>query len=235
MICLETLCAVDVCVCTAQDVHENYSAYSEHVAPRFASRAEKLMAQGGHTSEKKALCELGCGVMLAGLAGVRQDFQLVYNPYGKPELAKGKPHISLSHTDGLAVCALAQQVVGIDAEVIPAALSRYQILALGRALGFPHERWAEPAPELMERAKTPEAWAREWTRVEAVLKAIGTGFSLGPNQYLPLMKQWRCAWARCGDTIICCATQATPHIALATFDPGGWLECVEGTSHPPCS
>ncbi len=96
--------------------------------------------------------------------------------HGKPTLA-GAAHFNLAHSGSFvacAVCALAP--VGIDVETF-ARLEHFEDL-LAR-VAHPRERAAvEAAPQTRRRA----LFERLWTRKEAVIKAVGAGFSLPLGQ-----------------------------------------------------
>ncbi|MFF2175656.1 4'-phosphopantetheinyl transferase family protein [Lysinibacillus sp. NPDC058147] len=80
---------------------------------------------------------------------------------------------NLTHSEGIVACALANRVVGIDVEymkeihldIIKQVLSNDEMLFLQ---AYPKEMWKKLFYQI-------------WTRKEAYLKAIGTGFILEPN------------------------------------------------------
>lgn len=93
--------------------------------------------------------------------------------HGRPAVegpAGERVHFSLSHTDGLAVVALAARPVGVDVERPPSARTAAEV---ARSL-HPAEQ-AELAG--MAAAERPAAFARCWTRKEAYLKGTGEGLS----------------------------------------------------------
>jgi 4'-phosphopantetheinyl transferase len=94
---------------------------------------------------------------------------LTYGPAGKPLLAGGAAavHFNLSHTDGLAVIALARRPVGVDVERVR-AVSDPAVLV--RRFFSPGERDAFDAlPEPLR----PAGFFRGWTCKEALIKASG--------------------------------------------------------------
>lgn len=99
-----------------------------------------------------------------------------YNGDGRPELEPSSEgsslRISLSHTAGLAVCAVARgMAVGVDAEAVEPGLDILGIAAMQFAA--PEcATLATAAPERRERL-----FYRLWTLREAVLKACGQGFA----------------------------------------------------------
>ncbi|MGW6054717.1 4'-phosphopantetheinyl transferase family protein [Streptomyces sp. NPDC055189] len=105
---------------------------------------------------------------------VRLPCPLCGDPHGRPAVAGGAgPHFSLSHTDGLALLAFADdRPVGADVEKLPSA----DVLAdVATSL---HPREQEELAEL-PAAERPLAFARCWTRKEAVLKGTGEGLAGG--------------------------------------------------------
>lgn len=110
---------------------------------------------------------------LGRLLGVRPaDVAITYNAWGKPELAGG-PFFNLSHAGRRAVFAVDELApVGVDIEIDdPAA----------------EQGWFDAVLSPRERAEfdvgcraIPE-FLRLWVRKEAIVKAIGRGFSLAPD------------------------------------------------------
>lgn len=93
--------------------------------------------------------------------------------HGRPAVAGpagGRVHFSLSHTDGLALVALAGRPVGVDVERLPSAATAMDV----SSSLHPSER-AEL--ERMAAAERPAAFARCWTRKEAYLKGTGEGLA----------------------------------------------------------
>lgn len=105
----------------------------------------------------------------AGEAPERLSFS--HGPHGKPVLANGTVHFSLSHSHGLVMVAIAPVEVGCDIERIDPDLE-WQPLA---------ERFFSPGEQQALR-DLPETRARRaffdcWSRKEAYVKAIGLGLS----------------------------------------------------------
>lgn len=138
-------------------------------------------------------------LLLAHYLGCRpQDLRFDYGPQGKPELADAKEHglnFNLSHTDGLAMVAVAQQRrLGTDVEkIVPAA----DILEIARQHFSPAEYGLLCATNPFERL---HAFYRCWTRKEALLKGLGDGLqreldgfqvSFSPEQPAALLA---CEW-----------------------------------------
>ncbi|MFF9343666.1 4'-phosphopantetheinyl transferase family protein [Streptomyces sp. NPDC014773] len=89
-------------------------------------------------------------------------------PHGRPVLRDGRRHFSLSHGGSRAVIVCAPVPVGVDVERIP----RGEVVGHVAPKLHPAER-AELAA--LAPAERPVAFARAWTRKEALLKALGTG------------------------------------------------------------
>ncbi len=123
---------------------------------------------------------LGLRVLLGSYLGlaphevtlVRETCPCCGGPHGRPAVAGGPIHFSLSHSGDVAYLAFAGVPVGIDVEETPSAEAMADVLPL-----------LHPA-EIAELNALPEAdrrtgLARVWCRKEACLKAEGTGLALG--------------------------------------------------------
>lgn len=111
---------------------------------------------------------------LGRLLGVRPaDVAIIYNAWGKPELAGG-PFFNLSHAGRSALFATDELApIGVDIEVDdPAAEPGWFDAVLS-----PQER-----AEFERGSRATSALLRLWARKEAVVKAIGCGFSLAPDR-----------------------------------------------------
>lgn len=86
-------------------------------------------------------------------------------PSGKPVLPDGAPHFSLSHSDGWVACAVSgTQPVGLDIQVCRNIPARFYAPYL-------------TSDDLAATPDEPKALCRMWTRKEAVLKWLGTGWT----------------------------------------------------------
>jgi len=112
--------------------------------------------------------------LLGGCLGVSPPtVPIAYLPSGKPVLGEGEPledpplHFNVTHTDGVAVLALAQRRVGVDVEVVRTVADAEGLVGryFSRAEG-------EVFRSLPERDR-PAAFFRGWTCKEAVIKAAG--------------------------------------------------------------
>ena len=124
---------------------------------------------------------VGLREVLARYLGTASDsVRLDADAHGKPVLADGRLQFNLSHSDAVALVALAwDRAVGVDVERID---PRRDVLALA-------ERGLEPAEAAIVRAAPPEDRAavfhRAWARREAVVKCTGAGLG-GPPAAGPL-------------------------------------------------
>ena len=98
-----------------------------------------------------------------------------YNAYGKPEL--DDVHFNVSHSANIAVIAVTHMPIGVDVEAInPSA----EVMPLART-AFSQDECAALAA-MPEEERVP-AFFRGWTRKEAYLKLLGTGFSLPSDSF----------------------------------------------------
>ncbi|MEU6312189.1 4'-phosphopantetheinyl transferase superfamily protein [Streptomyces sp. NPDC047014] len=123
---------------------------------------------------------LGLRILLGGYLGAdpgavrltREDCPCCGAPHGRPAVAGGGVHFSLSHSGDLAYLAFAAVPVGVDIEEIPGEQ------AVTDVLGSLHPAETAELSALPVSAR-PEALGRLWARKEACLKATGTGLALG--------------------------------------------------------
>ncbi len=139
-------------------------------AARFRAEPDRRAFIAAHALVRAMLAEAG------GLPPAAWRFTT--GPAGRPEIeAAQNPaglRFSLSHTRGLAACALAaRDDVGLDVEALDRQLS---VLELAERYFAPEEAAllaALPAPQ-----RLPD-FLRLWTLKEALAKATGEGFGLG--------------------------------------------------------
>lgn len=123
---------------------------------------------------------LGLRVLLGGYLGlaprevalVREDCPCCGAPHGRPAVAGGTVHFSLSHSGDLAYLAFAGVPVGVDVEEMPTEAALADILPLLH----PAETAELTALPVADRRP---ALARVWARKEACLKGTGSGLALG--------------------------------------------------------
>lgn len=141
-------------------------------------RAERLLRPGAR--QRFLASHLGLRVLLGGYLGlapqevrlVREDCPVCGGPHGRPAVAGGAVHFSLSHSGDLAYFAFAAVPVGVDVEEIPGAQAVADVLAALHPVESAELTALAPA-------ERPGALGRVWSRKEACLKASGTGVSLG--------------------------------------------------------
>lgn len=128
---------------------------------RFARDAARFIARRSRLRE----------ILAAHSGEAPRRLSFASGSHGKPVLANGALHFSLSHSHGLIMVAIAQVEVGCDIERIDPALE-WRPLA---------DRFFSPG-ECRALLDMPEAQARRgffdcWSRKEAYVKAIGLGLS----------------------------------------------------------
>ncbi|WP_307811500.1 4'-phosphopantetheinyl transferase family protein [Streptomyces fildesensis] len=105
---------------------------------------------------------------------VREDCPGCGGPHGRPAVAGGGVHFSLSHSGSFALLAFAATPVGVDVETVPSddavadiasVMHRVEIAELGA----------------LEPPERPAAFARAWVRKEAYLKGLGIGLGRDPS------------------------------------------------------
>ncbi|MFD3548476.1 4'-phosphopantetheinyl transferase family protein [Streptomyces sp. NPDC058655] len=141
-------------------------------------RAARLVRSGDR--HRYLASHLGLRVLLGGFLGlapeevglVREECPCCGGPHGRPAVAGGAVHFSLSHSGDLAYLAFAGTPVGVDVEGVPDAAAMTDVI-----------NSLHPA-ETAELAALPEpgrriALGRLWARKEAYLKGTGTGLALG--------------------------------------------------------
>ena len=111
----------------------------------------------------------------------RDDWRFVTNSYGRPEIAGRRPprlRFNLSHTDGMAVCAVALEMdVGADVEH---SGRPGQTVELADSF-FSHSEARELCALPSERQR--ERFFDYWTLKESYIKARGAGLSLPLDQF----------------------------------------------------
>ena len=130
--------------------------------PQDSSLSEKYIS----ALEQSAAAELAiCAAMKnSGRPFAPSDY--AYKESGQPTIQNG--HISISHTEGYAACAIAREPVGIDVE-------REHTFSKAAA-----KRILSPQEELLrESANADELLSRIWTVKESFLKMTGEGIPGG--------------------------------------------------------
>lgn len=99
-----------------------------------------------------------------------ETLQLRDGSGGKPELAEHDWHFNLSHSDSIALLAVASGPLGVDVERIDPAAT--DLGAIANRMCHPSERVALAAqPEGLQRGRVYQLW----THKEAYTKAVGCG------------------------------------------------------------
>ncbi len=106
-----------------------------------------------------------------------ESITLNYNSHGKPFLAGSPFHFNLTRRRELALYAFAPHPVGIDVELEQATQDFESLLS---QVASTRERDVLRTLPVAERH---QAFLHLWTRKEAVLKAVGTGFAFPPAQF----------------------------------------------------
>ena len=142
-------------------------------AAAFVRDADRHRYQVAHLALRR---ELGARLDVAPqrLAFVREPCPCCGEPHGRPAVAGGGPHFSLSHADDLVLIAFARVPVGADVE------RRVSPTTVEQTVGalHPDERAEITA---LPAAARPLAFTRCWTRKEAYLKGTGSGLGEDPS------------------------------------------------------
>jgi 4'-phosphopantetheinyl transferase len=134
--------------------------------------------------EQRAAARAGLRLLLGSCLGIDpRDVEIVQGAHGRPELAPGHDRhgalvcrdlrFNLSHTAGLAVCAIGRgRAIGVDVEAVDRRAPSKAVIE--RAL---RPREVEQVMKAGEGERT-EAFLRRWTVKEAYAKALGVGMAL---------------------------------------------------------
>jgi 4'-phosphopantetheinyl transferase len=170
------------------DARRDVAGLAEQLDPAEVARAERFRFQRDRARFVARRTFLRR--VLAAYTGVPPArIRYRVSPRGRPELeSPGEITFSASHSDGLAVVAVARdRLVGVDLErirAIPEVLDlAKQVCSQAEYAGL--QAIAEPARD--------EAFLRLWTRKESYVKALGVGLSVpladvpGPDPAFALM------------------------------------------------
>ena len=104
---------------------------------------------------------------------------LTFNSHGKPELAtRDDMHFNVSHSSGMALVAIHSRPIGVDIERVDERIPHFD---LASDL-FTDAEQRELSKPNCDREKTRQFF-RIWTRKEAFLKGLGTGFAVDPRLF----------------------------------------------------
>ncbi|TWE18213.1 4'-phosphopantetheinyl transferase family protein [Kitasatospora atroaurantiaca] len=142
-------------------------------AAGFVHERDRVRYLFAHTALRRVLGRR-VGADPAELRFDREPCPCCGGPNGRPRLADSAvPHFSLSHGGDLILIGIADHPIGVDVEAVPDA----QAVAELAAVFHPAEQADLAAAPAARRA---EEFARLWTRKEAYLKGLGTGFGRNP-------------------------------------------------------
>jgi 4'-phosphopantetheinyl transferase len=161
---------VDLADWPAEPAQACLSMQERERAGRFRFEADRRRHVAAHVALRDRLARhLGCSPA---------DLRFEAGPFGKPFLAglSSAWHFNLSHSADLALVALCEGLeVGVDLEVLRAV---DDAPALASTVFGPGE---QQALQQVAGPARDRAFLQGWTRKEACLKALGTGFSLSPQ------------------------------------------------------
>ncbi|MCM2425578.1 4'-phosphopantetheinyl transferase family protein [Streptomyces sp. RKAG337] len=142
-------------------------------AAAFRADADRDCYRAAHVGLRLLLgAQLGSAP--ADVRLVREDCPGCGEPHGRPAVAGGGVHFSLSHSGGFALLAFAATPVGVDVETVPSADAVADISSVMHRVEIAELGALEP-PE------RPAAFARAWVRKEAYLKGLGIGLGRDPS------------------------------------------------------
>lgn len=178
------------------------------MAPHYAARA--LNDDLPISTRREAA---GVGALLRDVLGANEDVQLARSSFGKPELADANaPSISISHAAGTVVLAVSEAArlsggpIGVDIE----SMDEVSPLAVSRMATTEERAWVYSAGNQQERCRR---MCQVWTRIEAVLKAQGSGFLVDPGKD-GLPDGWNVSFTEFDGSLISCAARFVPQIVL---------------------
>ena len=182
---------VDIYILDTERLKGREDNIVQGIAPYYADKHRRAKV------ESVKMQELGAGYILSKVLGVTKDEQLSFGEHGKPFLSDKSKEFSLSHAGSYVVLAVSKEPVGVDIE----STERLTLSVLKRVLPVSYydelismrEKETPGCDKAAEEPQSPEEklrWAKAWTSVEAVLKAIGSGFFLDPREENSFMDGW---------------------------------------------
>lgn len=146
---------------------ENFEHYYEKA---LSCLTKKRREKTEHFHNKKdKLLSLMSGLMLKKLFEPNFEDNICYNENGKPFFEHG-PCFSISHSENIAVVAVFENNVGVDIEIRKSVSDNIK------------KRCFNKEEKALAFLSTYDA-IRIWEAKEAVLKLLGTGFSLSPKSF----------------------------------------------------
>ena len=148
---------------------ERLALWRSWLSPQRRKRAGRML------DDRETVCGEGLAreLLAAALHCPPEEAPLRYDAQGKP-LTDGL-YLSISHSRGLAACAVADRPVGLDVELVRPA---------------PRRVWEHLSPEERSHAADDAAFFRLWTAKEALLKPASfltpEGFALPGYAFFPV-------------------------------------------------
>lgn len=176
------------------------------IAPKYVHGTEV----GPQTNRLEAACG---GILARALLDVTRDEDLSYGEYGKPFIP-GAPEFNLSNDGGIVVLAMGARPLGADVESIPSVYRDPEAL-ICRKFFDEDERAAIGDGSTCEQRTS---WARAWTRREAILKAMGTGFAVDPRKHPEVLEGWHLETRVLEGVVLTCAMDEPFELELVEFD-----------------
>ncbi|MGA4848565.1 4'-phosphopantetheinyl transferase family protein [Streptomyces sp. G5(2025)] len=155
------------------DAYEVLDDEERRRAAAYRRAADRDVYVAAHTALRRLLAAY-LGVPQRELALIRETCPTCGAAHGRPAVADGGVHFSLSHSGSLSLLAFATTPTGVDIEQIP---SPRAVPHITRSM---HPREQTELTHLPPQRR-PGALARTWTRKEAFLKGLGTGLSRAPG------------------------------------------------------
>ena len=137
---------------------ENIELYAERILPLLPEQRRAAYARS------RSKLTLGAGLLLSSVLNVRRDEDLIFGQYGKPLLAKGAPHFSLSHSGEHVLLGVSDDLIGVDMERVDRKVPE----AVQKRVCLPQERGLDSL--------------QVFTRKECAMKLTGLGFTLPLQQ-----------------------------------------------------
>ena len=129
------------------------------------------------------------------------EAELGKREHGKPYLKRfPQIHLNISHSHGIAVCALSDYEVGIDVEKI----APFRTAVAGRILTEKEQEFLQ----MFDGAGREELFYRFWTLKESYLKLAGSGLTRDPREVAFTMEKNADDWqSGCSDNAVSCYQQ----------------------------
>ena len=176
------------------------------IAPKYVHGTEV----GPQTNRLEAACG---GIMARALLGVTADEDLSYGEYGKPYIS-GAPEFNLSNDGGVVVLAMGERPLGADLESIPPVYRDPEALICRKF--FDEAEQAAVGDGSSHEQRT--SWTCAWTRREAILKAMGTGFAVDPRKHPEVLEGWYLETRVLESVVLTCAMDVPFELELVEFD-----------------